>query len=135
MTETPDPRELLARLGLTEKQIDAALNGTLELSQKPIPVKRKIRVYKEYILSRTAICKTCETREVFYFYMTQPVELSGLVSQAITREEYSKTTLPVYHDWFKPSTCRHCLENLLLLQKEDLANMLLRAINEGARGR
>ena len=128
-----DARELLAMLGMTPEQIDAALAGTLQVQEEVKPVKLKRRVYKEYVLARKAICKTCSTKEVFYFYMTQPIETSGLISQPITKQEFEQATLPAYHDWFKPCTCKHCIDNLILLTKEDLVNMLLKAINDGER--
>ena len=130
---TRDARELLALLGMTPEQIEAALNGTLELKEKPKPIPKTRRIYKEYMLARTAICRTCNQKEVYYFYMTQPIETSGLISQSITKQEFEQSTLPTYRDWFKPCTCRHCLGYLLELEKEKLANMLLKAINDGAR--
>ena len=130
---TRDAKELLALLGMTPEQIEAALDGTLELKEKPKPITKTRRIYKEYMLARTAICRTCSKKEIFYFYMVQPIETSGLISQPATKAEFEQSNLPTYHDWFKPSTCRHCLGYLLELEKEKLANMLLKAINDGAR--
>ena len=130
MSEEKKAIELLMLLGLSKKEAEHLLNSKKPKMKQPTPARR---IYKEYVLSRTFICKTCVTSYELHYHMVQMTEHSGLISSQLSQEAYEKTKLPIQKDWAKPSTCEYCMDNLTLLTKKDLAIMLLDAINEKER--
>lgn len=116
--------DLMILLGLEQVDIEKLLNKT----PKKVKFKKtKIDIAdQEYTLERTETCLTCQTKTIRIFLMKQYLKENMLYSREVDTNpdsmETKKESVPC-------RTCGRCMENLVLLEKEDLASMYLEALN------
>jgi len=132
--QTPD-NELLAAAEALAKLLDISSLSVETLLGKDKQRKRpEVKIHSlptstsklsEYILIRETHCSTCSTtlRRTFHMQKRNSVLIAVPIDPQIA------PTLPVSTEISNIRTCPSCMENLLLLQKEDLALLYLELIN------